>query len=434
VRLRLTPRLKPFRSAVLVLAAACATVDTEKAEQGPIDVALASNWPSPDTLYGRAVDRFLVAGHEDEGELHATLKRGWPVSDPAAEPGPIERYFAEFEIGGETFAFGLTLDRDARQVSVACFRRHAALPTDPNIPAWAACGRSPSRPIPEPDPDGRSTCLHSIDLLMSSDRTFPLEVETALSDTERPETISVRARWLWGVFVAAGHRVPFVVVHRRPVTGSFANPADLSVVFDRDQDGLFDCFPGGGERFLCSDAFNFGAGAYVVESVDASGRAIRFRPGPRPLLPTPMLRVGENVSAVAGVDLDGKPVRLGDYRGRSLLLIFWANWCGPCKQQLKLLREHRQRLARANIEVLLVSLDRSIADARRGLEEVGGEWRCVLDSPTQLRPWARRFFVELVPAHFLIDENGNVGAKRVDAEYIETLLASEKPDHGDAPH
>jgi thiol-disulfide isomerase/thioredoxin len=58
----------------------------------------------------------------------------------------------------------------------------------------------------------------------------------------------------------------------------------------------------------------------------------------------PNLKVGKVAPEIAGEDLDGKPLRLSDYRGKVVVVCFWATWCGPCMAMVPHERELVKRM------------------------------------------------------------------------------------------
>lgn len=67
--------------------------------------------------------------------------------------------------------------------------------------------------------------------------------------------------------------------------------------------------------------------------------------------------VGRPAPAIAVATLDGKPVSLADYRGKVILLNFWATWCGNCKVEMPWLAQLRERYAAQGFEVLGIVTD-----------------------------------------------------------------------------
>jgi cytochrome c biogenesis protein CcmG/thiol:disulfide interchange protein DsbE len=107
-------------------------------------------------------------------------------------------------------------------------------------------------------------------------------------------------------------------------------------------------------------------------------------------------------------DADGKTVQLSDYRGKVVLLNFWATWCGPCKIEIPWFidfeREHKDQ----GFAVVGISMDEDGWQAVRPfISEAGINYRVLLgnDSISQLYGG-----VEALPTTFLIDRDGRIAS------------------------
>ncbi len=106
-------------------------------------------------------------------------------------------------------------------------------------------------------------------------------------------------------------------------------------------------------------------------------------------------------------DAEGKPVTLERYRGKVLLVNFWATWCAPCIHEMPTLDRLQAALGGPGFAVLTVSLD------RKGMAAVGPFWEeqgykhlpILLDSRWKT---ARRLGVSGLPATFLLDRKGRI--------------------------
>lgn len=112
--------------------------------------------------------------------------------------------------------------------------------------------------------------------------------------------------------------------------------------------------------------------------------------------------VGEPAPAFTGFDLDGRRVALDDFRGRVVLLNFWASWCAPCRAEFPRLRAvHGARAA-----VLGVLYDDRSEPARAFVREHGGTWPSVVDP--QGRIAAAYGVGPGIPVTWVIDAEGVV--------------------------
>lgn len=124
--------------------------------------------------------------------------------------------------------------------------------------------------------------------------------------------------------------------------------------------------------------------------------------------------------------VSGENYRLSEYRGRVVLLSFWASWCGECRSQLEALAGLHDRYTGSGLEMLAVSLDREldqVADAARAL---GVRFPALHDAGGAV---GERYAVDRMPYVVLIDQNGVVREaftgyrKGEEAEYLERARA-----------
>jgi peroxiredoxin len=110
-------------------------------------------------------------------------------------------------------------------------------------------------------------------------------------------------------------------------------------------------------------------------------------------------------------DADGRTVRLADYKGKVILLDFWATWCGPCKIEIPWFVEFERKHKDRGFAVIGVSMDEEGWEIVKPFtSKMGVNYRMLLgdDSTAQLYGG-----VEALPTTFLIDREGRVAAVHV---------------------
>jgi cytochrome c biogenesis protein CcmG, thiol:disulfide interchange protein DsbE len=104
-------------------------------------------------------------------------------------------------------------------------------------------------------------------------------------------------------------------------------------------------------------------------------------------------------------DLAGRPHTLADYRGKVVLLNFWATWCEPCREELPSMRALRERLAGRPFEIVTVNYGEAASRARDFLQRERLDLITLLDPGQET---ARAWRVRVLPGSFLIDADGRV--------------------------
>jgi peroxiredoxin len=132
---------------------------------------------------------------------------------------------------------------------------------------------------------------------------------------------------------------------------------------------------------------------------------------------------------LALADLEGKRHDLEAYRGKVLLVNFWATWCEPCTKEMPSMRRLRASLAGRPFEVLAVNLGEGEGRIRRFLEQVPLDFPVLLDADKSV---AKSWKARILPASYLVGPDGRIrysvlGEIDWDAEPARKAVASLLP-------
>jgi thiol-disulfide isomerase/thioredoxin len=138
------------------------------------------------------------------------------------------------------------------------------------------------------------------------------------------------------------------------------------------------------------------------------------------------LVIGKPAPEIEGEDIDGRPMKLSDYRGKVVVLEFWGDWCGYCREMYPQGRSLVERLKGKPFALLGINSDRDRARLKEGVEAEQVTWRSWWDGGSTAGPIASRWNIQGWPALFVLDGNGvirhrDVRGKALD-EAVDSLL------------
>jgi cytochrome c biogenesis protein CcmG/thiol:disulfide interchange protein DsbE len=123
--------------------------------------------------------------------------------------------------------------------------------------------------------------------------------------------------------------------------------------------------------------------------------------------------------------VDGKTVRLSDFKGKVVILDFWATWCPPCKAEIPDFIALQKQYGPKGLQIVGVALDQEGADAVKPFaKEKGINYPIGLDPESTVPPSFGG--VRGIPTTFVIDRKGNIVKKYVGAKPRETFEADIK--------
>jgi peroxiredoxin len=121
-------------------------------------------------------------------------------------------------------------------------------------------------------------------------------------------------------------------------------------------------------------------------------------------------------------DLAGKPLSIANYKGKVVLLDFWATWCGPCRAELPNVIKTYEAHHKDGFEIIGISLDKERDTLTSFIKEKNMTWPQFFDGGYWANKLAVKYGVNSIPATYLLDGQGAIIGKNLRGESLEEAV------------
>lgn len=136
------------------------------------------------------------------------------------------------------------------------------------------------------------------------------------------------------------------------------------------------------------------------------------------------LAVGKPFPDFTEKDTAGKPLSIAAYKGKVVLIDFWATWCGPCVKELPNVIKAYEKHHADGFEIIGISLDQDRKKLETFVKQQNMTWPQYFDGKGWQNKLAQQYGVNSIPATYLLDREGKIIGKGLRGEKLEAAVAA----------
>jgi len=120
--------------------------------------------------------------------------------------------------------------------------------------------------------------------------------------------------------------------------------------------------------------------------------------------------------------ISGKEISLKDYKGKVVLLDFWATWCAPCRREMPDVIDLYEEYHDDGFDIIGISMDQDVDQLKAYIEENSIPWKQIFDGQGWNSSLGKIYAVDAIPATFLLDREGRIYRKNLRGESLEEAV------------
>ncbi len=164
---------------------------------------------------------------------------------------------------------------------------------------------------------------------------------------------------------------------------------------------------------------------YLLDKIDTTSIAANRLEALKSIIsPDRILQVGSKIANFSLSDVNGKTINTIDLKNKTILIDFWASWCGPCRKKYPELKKIYHKYRNNDFEVLGVSIDTNKEQWKQAINKDGLPWIHLIENERFSGKVASRYNVQALPTNYLINKEGIIIAKNISLERLQEHLAN----------